>query len=366
MSELYIGLMSGTSVDGIDAALVDLQNSKPKLLATHAHDIPPAIQSAAKALAVPQENEIHKMYEVDHQLGHLFAEAALALLQKANLSATEVRAIGSHGQTIRHQPNHHYPYAIQIGDPNIIAARTGITTIADFRRRDIANGGQGAPFAPVFHAHVLADKSENRAVVNIGGIANITLLAAGQKSPLMGYDTGPGNGLLDSFAVLHLHKSYDNNGEWAASGHVNAELLAALLAHPYFAQQPPKSTGRDHFHLSWLNSVLPKDILPADVQRTLLELTAVSIADAMRKAPLKVGRVLLCGGGAHNRFLVERIRVLLEPIPVNSTEDYGVSVDYLEAMLFAWLAQQTLNHKEVDLMSVTGAKKPSILGGIYL
>jgi anhydro-N-acetylmuramic acid kinase len=368
--ELYIGLMSGTSVDGIDAALVDFSNATPQLIATHAHPIPQDIRQIALSLTQVQNNEVHQLLELDHRFGHLFADASLELLKKTTLKPNEINAIGSHGQTIRHQPNHQYPYALQIGDPNIIAARTGITTIADFRRRDIANGGQGAPFAPIFHAHVLSDKNENRAVVNIGGIANVTLLQANSKAPLLGFDTGPGNGLMDSWVHQHLNQSYDKNGEWAAAGKVIPELLAALLAHPYFQAAPPKSTGRDHFNLSWLQNVLENlDCNQHDealnIQATLAELTAISITTAIKSLPIEVERIILCGGGVHNTHLVKRIQTLASPVFVNISDKFGVSADWLEAELFAWLAQQTLYKIPLDLTRVTGAGKPAILGGVY-
>jgi anhydro-N-acetylmuramic acid kinase len=363
MQELYIGLMSGTSVDGIDAALVDL-NGNPKLIATYAHPIPNDIRTAALALTQPQPNEIHLMSELDSRLGHLFADATLELLKISNKKADAIKAIGSHGQTIRHQPNNKYPYAIQIGDPNIIATRTGITTVADFRRRDIANGGQGAPFAPIFHAHVLSDKNENRAVVNIGGISNITVLPKGSQQPQLGFDTGPGNGLIDSWAQEHIHKTYDKNGEWAATGQVNEKLLTRFLSHPYFKLAPPKSTGRDHFHLHWVREHV-HDEKPEDVQATLTELTARCIVDAIKALSPKIDRIILCGGGVHNQYLVQRIQNLADPILVSNSDDFGVSADWLEAMLFAWLAQQTLHKHTLDLTKVTGARKPTILGGIY-
>ena len=363
MEELYIGLMSGTSVDGIDAALVDLKGT-PQLISTHAHRIPNDIREMALALTQSQPNEIHLMAELDSHLGHLFADATLELLQISNRKPGEIKAIGSHGQTIRHQPNNKYPYALQIGDPNIIAARTGITTVADFRRRDIANGGQGAPFAPIFHAHVLADQHENRAVINIGGIANITLLPKHSLQPQLGFDTGPGNGLIDSWAQKHIQKTYDKNGEWAATGKVNEKLLARFLSHPYFKLPPPKSTGRDHFHLQWVVEQLNGES-PEDIQATLTELTAKSIVDATQALSIKIDRIILCGGGVHNQYLFERIQNLAAPILVSSSDDFGISADWLEAMLFAWLAQQTLNKHALDLTKVTGASKPDILGGIY-
>ncbi|MFI4954826.1 MAG: anhydro-N-acetylmuramic acid kinase [Gammaproteobacteria bacterium] len=354
----------------MDVALVDFSGTLPQLLASHDHPIPEAMRLAALNATQPRPNEVHELFVLDHQYGHLFAEATLALLKKSPVAAHQVRAIGSHGQTIRHQPNHQYPYTIQIGDPNIIAALTGITTIADFRRRDIANGGQGAPFAPIFHAHVLSDEQENRAVVNIGGIANVTLLAKGSHQAQLGFDTGPGNGLIDSWIQRHLNQPYDKNGEWAAQGTVITELLAALLEHPYFQQAAPKSTGRDHFNLQWLEQTIQDSGFQRseeleNIQATLTELTAISIANAIQQLPMPINRIILCGGGAHNTYLVKRIQALAAPIPVNISDEFGVSADWLEAELFAWLAQQTLHKHPLDLTKVTGASKPAILGGIY-
>jgi anhydro-N-acetylmuramic acid kinase len=366
MAQLYLGLMSGTSVNGIDAALVDLSDSTPKLIASHHHDMPADIRESALQLTQPQANELHKLYELDNRLGHLFADSALAVLKKANITADKVLAIGSHGQTIRHQPNNQYPYTVQIGDPNIIAARTGITTVADFRRRDIANGGQGAPFAPVFHAHVLSDQKENRAIVNIGGIANVTVLPAQSNQATQGFDTGPGNGLMDNWAQLHLNQPYDKDGAWAAEGKVQEALLTKLQLHPFFKLAPPKSTGRDHFNLQWLNTIEQiSQFQPQDVQATLTELTAITIIDAIKNFSTPIDRIILCGGGVHNTYLVKRLQALSENIPVNISDEYGASADWMEAMLFAWLAQQTMQQKALDLTAVTGASKAAILGGIY-
>lgn len=367
MPELYIGLISGTSADGIDAALVDFsQTTTPTLIATHAHPLPAEIRAAILELNTPQPNEIHKLCALDHRLGHLFADATLTLLQQANISADKIKAIGSHGQTIRHQPDTAYPYTLQIADPNIIAARTEITTVADFRRRDMANGGQGAPFAAVFHAHMLSDKKENRAVVNIGGIANVTFLQANTNQPMLGFDTGPGNGLLDSWAQLHLQQAYDKNGAWATQGKLIPALLIELLKHPFLKLAAPKSTGRDHFNLAWLNTVLKeKNFNAQDVQNTLTEFTATTIIDAINNIPIPVNRIILCGGGVHNAYLVQCLQTLNQNIPVDISDQYGVSADWLEAMLFAWLAQQTIQQKALVLCAVTGASKPAILGGIY-
>lgn len=369
MQELYIGMMSGTSVNSIDAVVVDLSTPQLQLIAIHEHPIPEAIRIETLRHMQPQANEMHTLYVLDHQFGHLFAQAALALLTQAELTAQQIRAIGSHGQTIRHYPFPPIPYTIQIGDPNIIAAQTGITTVADFRRRDIANGGQGAPLAPLFHAHLFSTTEENRAIVNIGGIANVTLLPKGIQQAQLGFDTGPGNGLLDSWIHLHLNQTYDKNGAWAAQGNVIPKLLTLLLSHPYFKQPAPKSTGRDHFHLTWLQQIIATagyaTANPVDIQSTLIELTAISITEAIQHLPLSVNRIILCGGGVHNSYLVHRIQALADPIPVHRTDEFGIPADWLEAELFAWLAQQAINQRPLDFTKITGASKPAILGGIY-
>ncbi len=365
MTDYYIGLMSGSSVDGVDAVLVDFSAPQPQLIASHQHPIPADLRQQLLELTQPQTNELHQVAELDNRLGHLFADAVVTLLNRAAFPAHRVRAIGSHGQTIRHHPYPPYPYTLQIGDPTVIAARTGITTVADFRRGDMAQGGQGAPFAPVFHAHVLHNAQENRAIVNIGGIANVTLLAKGSTQALQGFDTGPGNGLLDSWTQLHLQQPYDADGAWAAQGKVQNVLLAKLLDHPFFKLLPPKSTGRDQFNLLWLNGIPGiHEYQLHDVQSTLAELTAITIADAIKNLPIPVDRIILCGGGVHNIHLVKRL-ALLCPTPVNASDEFGIPADWLEGLLFAWLAQQALQRRPVDLTHITGAAKPTILGGIY-
>lgn len=357
MNELYIGLMSGTSADGIDAALVDFSQPHPQLIATHYNPYPRELRQLILELCHPGTNEINRLGELDIALGKAFAHTANTLLENQKISSTQIKAIGSHGQTIRHHP--HLKFTLQIGDPNVIAAETGITTIADFRRRDLAHGGQGAPLVPAFHQEIFASK-ESRAIVNIGGIANITVLT----DSVLGFDTGPGNNLLDAWAETHLQKTYDENGTWAAQGKVNIELLNQLLADPYFKLAPPKSTGREYFNLNWLKKFLTPSISAVDVQATLAELTAINITDAVKKH-LNTGEIFICGGGAHNAFLLSRIKELAKPLTAHSTSQLGIDPDWVEAIAFAWLAKQTLNKKPGNLTAVTGAKKPAILGGIY-
>jgi anhydro-N-acetylmuramic acid kinase len=363
----YIGLMSGTSVDGIDAALVSIPvGSQLSLLATHQHPFPTAVRAAIQALMQPGPNEIEREGELDVQLGRLFADAAKLLLTKAGVSVSSIRAIGSHGQTIRHRPHAAHPFTRQIGNPSVIAEETGITTVADFRARDLAAGGEGAPLVPAFHNWLFRKPGVNRAIVNLGGIANITWLPATENSAVLGFDTGPGNTLLDQWVGRHRNAPYDRDGAWAASGHVQQDLLARLLADEYFAKAPPKSTGREHFNLAWLEQNLTGKLAPENTQATLAELTATSIAQGINSLPDRIGEIYVCGGGSHNRHLLARLGALLPGIPVVTTEALGLDPDWVEAAAFAWLAHQTLAGHAGNLPSVTGARHPVLLGGIYL
>jgi anhydro-N-acetylmuramic acid kinase len=368
MTDFYIGLMSGTSVDGIDAALVDFSQAPPTVMATHYIPYSPALREQILSLCKTGENEIQRLGELDIILGREFARAVNGMLQQQSISAQDVKAIGSHGQTVRHYPFQPYGFTLQIGDPNTIAAETGITTVADFRRKDVALGGQGAPLVPAFHRQILASNVMNRAIVNIGGIANITLLPKNNPSPVTGFDTGPGNTLMDGWIYDQQQESHDKNGAWASQGVIRPELLNILLADPYFKLAAPKSTGREYFNQTWLQRQLAKygqPINPVDVQATLAELTARSIID-ITKASLPPGEILICGGGTHNAFLMSRLRELAQPeFTVDSTSKYNLDPDWMEAMAFAWLARQTLNRQPGNLPSVTGAKLSAVLGGVY-
>lgn len=356
MSELYIGLMSGTSADGIDAALVAFKRSKVNLIEQHYEPYPRFIRQKILALTHPGPEEINRIAELDIWLGKAFGAAVNKLLKKAALSAKDIMAIGSHGHTIRHLP--HKNFTLQIGDPNAIAAETGITTVADFRRRDMAYGGQGAPLVPAFHQYLFA-KQRPCGIINIGGSANITIIDLNSS---YGFDTGPGNGLLDSWCELNLGKTYDKNGKWGSKGMINYDLLKKLLEDPFFKKAPPKSTGREYFNLEWLQKQLPKKISPSDVQATLTDLTASSIIKAV---PFASGKLFICGGGVHNSFLMSRLKFYGKNYVINSTETLGVDPDGLEAQAFAWLAKQTLEKKPGNLKQVTGATAETILGGVY-
>lgn len=365
MKDLYMGLMSGTSADGIDAALVDFSQPHLSVIATHYIPYPVDLKNKILALCQHGENEIHRLGELDVELGRAFAQAVKITLSKQFIPANAIKAIGSHGQTIRHLPFSNPGFTLQIADPNIIAAETGITTVADFRRKDMAHGGQGAPLVPAFHQHLFASEKMDRAIVNIGGIANVTLLSKINPRPVIGFDTGPGNVLMDSFIQLHQQKNHDENGSWAAQGNIHPDLLNHFLADDYFKLAAPKSTGREYFNLAFINKHINNNIPIANVQATLVELTARSIIDAIHKN-LSCGEILICGGGVHNQYLMSRLHALAQPdFTVDSTQKYGVDPDWMEAMAFAWLARQTLNRLSGNLPSVTGAKRSAILGGIY-
>ena len=373
MSSLFIGLISGTSVDSIDAALLELTNTKkPKLIASHSHDIPQVTQQLVHALCQPGSNEIDTMGRLDRSLGALFAQAAITLVNKTEYSNGDIAAIGSHGQTIRHRPssspNIEPGFSLQIADPNTIAQLTGITTVADFRRRDIAAGGQGAPLTPAFHRVICQDQAETCVILNLGGIANITVVV--NNEIVSGFDTGPANTLLDGWTQRHRQQPYDADGEWASTGQCQAALLNQLKAHPYFALTAPKSTGREQFNLQWLDMVLANTdthpISAADVQATLTQLSCDTIATQLLALPDEVKNVYCCGGGVHNRFLLTGLAAACPDHHILTTEALGIDPDWLEASTFAWLAQQTLAKQTVDLGNATNANQATILGGIYL
>lgn len=364
--ELFIGLISGTSLDGIDAALVDFSSASPRLhSALHCPYSAPLL-SELRSLCQPGNNEIDRLGELDRQVGRAFAGAVDALIRSAGVEAGQITAIGSHGQTIRHRPANNHPFTLQIGDPNTLAEQTGITTVADFRRRDIAAGGEGAPLVPAFHQALLQTEGLARIVLNLGGIANITCLPPLGDGPVIGYDTGPANTLLDTWIRRHRGQAFDSEGRWAASGQLHEDLLQELLEEPYFDLPPPKSTGTEYFNLSWLDPHLSSPPPPAeDVQRTLAELTARSVADAIRREGYEECEVLVCGGGAHNHFLLELLQQHLPESSVGSLAGFGLDPDWIEAMAFAWLARRTLAGLPGNLPTVTGAGRAVILGAIY-
>ncbi len=366
----YIGVLSGTSMDAIDVALVSFVSSYPKILKTLSYPIPEAFRRHCLTLCQSGAGSIDDYGKLDAEAGEIFAKAVNRLLQDSEISPKHIRAIGSHGQTLRHRPEAIPPFTLQIGDPNIIAERTGIPTIADFRRRDIAAGGQGAPLAPAFHAAILGSEDEDRVIVNIGGISNITILNRDPTARLIGFDTGPGNCLMDLWVRKHWKMAYDKDGIIAARGKVQTRLLEALLQDPFFDKSPPKSTGRDYFNESWLlkyinqTDQIIEPFLPEDIQATLLYVTAYSLTNAiLQNAPEKTA-VYICGGGVHNIFLMQTLSHLLNR-PVQSTDALGSSPDWIEATLFAWLAKQTMEGKSGNCPTVTGARHAIPLGGIF-
>lgn len=366
--QLFIGIMSGTSLDGIDVALCDLSDAKCQVLATHFLAYPQFIKSQLLQLHTATHNELETTALTANTLASLYAEAVNALLDKQNLTASAITAIGCHGQTIRHRPE--LGFTLQIGNTALLAELTNITVVSDFRSRDIAAGGQGAPLVPAFHQAVFGSQNCHRVLLNIGGIANITylpkILNPQNDRNISGFDSGPGNMLLDAWTKTHLGKDYDANGAWAATGKVIKPLLEQMLAEPYFALPPPKSTGRDLFNDEWLAKHLGKaDYRPQDVAHTLLVLTARTIRDALAQNCSDIDDVYLCGGGAHNALLIQHLQQLLGDTQISTTAELGVGVDWVEAAAFAWLAKQTIDHKPSNLPAVTGAKGLRVLGAIY-
>ena len=367
MNALYIGLMSGTSMDGVDAALCEFEGFAFKgVTATHSIEYPHELRQRLLQLQRAATSiTLSEFAELDELTAEMFAQVTTDLLAQAGLVSTQIAALGSHGQTIFHDPLHARS-SLQLGDPNRIAARTGITTVADFRRKDIALGGHGAPLVPAFHQTMFGVTHESRCILNLGGIANITLLP-GNNQPVRGFDTGPGNGLMDEWVQQHLGQAFDADGAFAAQGHAHGELLAALLADPYFQQAPPKSTGRGQFHLEWVRQRYPAvdKLPPTDVQRTLTELTARSVADAMKAHAPATQRLLVCGGGARNGWLMQRLEKLTG-LPVELTDTYGLPTQWVEAAAFGWLAMRRVHGLSGNLPAVTGASRETVLGGLFL
>ncbi len=361
-AQLFIGIMSGTSLDGVDAALCELSSVNCKVLATHFVPYPTEVKTELLALHFVSKNELENAALMANKLAHLYAKATNDLLSKNGLQANKIAAIGCHGQTIRHRPE--LGFTLQIGNSALLAELTNISVISDFRSRDIAAGGHGAPLVPAFHQAVFGSKSKNRVILNIGGISNITYLPT--NGAIIGFDSGTGNMLLDSWAKLKLGKDYDANGDWAASGVIHESFLSNMLAEPYFAMPPPKSTGRDLFNDVWLKQhILYPHCRPQDIARTLVELTAQTIANSIFQHCPATDEVYVCGGGAHNTLLMCRLAEMLGDNVIANTDALGVGVDWVEAVAFAWLAQQTLESKPGNLPEATGAKGLRILGAIY-
>ena len=359
--DLFVGLMSGTSLDGVDAALVDFSSASPQLVDTAYLPLPSPLRPEMHALQAAGPNELDRAARAGNELSRLYAQAVLALLGKAGVAAAAIRACGCHGQTIRHRPE--AGYTLQIGNPALLAELTGISVVADFRSRDVAAGGQGAPLVPAFHAAAFGADARHRVIVNIGGIANLSDLP--ERGAVTGFDTGPGNVLLDLWVQRHLREEHDSAGAWAQSGAVLADLLAAMLAEPYFARHPPKSCGRELFNAAWLEKFPLQRAAARDVQATLSELSARSIAGAVDRYCPQAHEIYVCGGGARNLDLLERMRRNLPRCCIDTTAALGIDPDWVEAMAFAWLARQALAGRPGNLPAVTGAGGERVLGAIY-
>jgi anhydro-N-acetylmuramic acid kinase len=384
LPDLYLGMISGTSADGIDAAIVQFSDAnddgrndtQAALLFGRTYAWEPGLRSQLVALGQHSHSlTLDELGELETRIGAGFAEAAERAIAESGIDRRRIAAIGSHGQTLRHRPMGRlhdgvWPFTLQLGDANVIAEVTGLRTVADFRRRDVAAGGHGAPLLPALHAALLSAPDEQRAVLNLGGIANLTLLPADAGAPgsgqaVRGFDTGPANGLMDAWCLRQTGAEYDRGGAFAAEGREDPALLARLLDEPWFALPPPKSTGRDHFHLGWVESKLDGGESPADVQATLLALTVRTVVDALCAAQPDTARVIACGGGVHNATLMRALAAAMPEAAVESTADHGLDPDFIEAMGFAWLARQTVLGLPGNLPSVSGARGPRVLGAIY-
>jgi anhydro-N-acetylmuramic acid kinase len=364
---IYIGTMTGTSMDGLDLVAVTFTaNNKPNLLASHRVAYPEDLKKNLQQLATDESATVSHMCQLDTALGQFYAKHITQFINDSHLSEKSICAVAMHGQTVRHSITVPLPYTLQIGDPNTVAALTGLVVVADFRRRDIALGGQGAPLAPAYHNEAFRSKDCNRVIINIGGIANITSLPADLSSDIAGFDTGPGNTLMDYLSKRTLGTDYDNNGDVAHSGKILTSHLNAVLQQEHYFQLPaPKSTGTDYFSPAWLQQSGLLDTNPADAMATLVELTCISLAEAIERLPLHTDEAYVCGGGAHNRYLMQRLAFHLRNCKLETTAALGIHPDWVEAIAFAWMARQTLQQKPGNHPSVTNAKRSTILGAVY-
>lgn len=362
--ELIIGLASGTSRDGVDAVLVNFTRRSMDLLHAQCTPYPAAIKKTLDQLIESRQPPTTDMARLlDETLGRFFARVAQDLVREAGMEMRDISAIGSHGQNVWHAPMADTPVSIQLGDGRLMARNTGVPVVTDFRSADIAAGGRGAPLAPLLHRELFYEQGEDRAIVNIGGIAKLTLLPAGGR--VTGFDSGPGHCLMDAWTIRHLQKPHDEAGSWAARGKVDTQLLEKLLQDPYFSRPSPKSTGLEHFNMDWLKSMLAGNEPGAtDVQATLVELTALTIARSLQARSLPK-RLLVCGAGAHNTFLLGRIAAALPEVVVDTTTRYGADPDWAEGLLFAWLARERLAGRVLDTATITGAAHPVLLGAIF-
>ena len=368
MSGLYIGLMSGTSLDGVDAVLADFGGARPQVLGHSSVSLPPELKAELLALNAPSDNELHRAALAANALARVYASQVHAVLQQCGVAASEVRAVGAHGQTVRHRPQEFdgTGYTLQLNNPALLAELCGITVVADFRSRDVAAGGQGAPLVPPFHQAFFGQPQHTLAVLNIGGISNITVLDPAQPD-VIGFDCGPGNALMDAWCLTHTGQAFDDAGQWAAQGQVHAPLLERLLAEPFFAKPPPKSTGRDLFNTPWLYAKLAgmESLSPQDVQATLTELTAQACSRSLLDTTPHCVTLIVCGGGALNTDLMVRLQKALPGCRVVASAEFGLPPLQVEATAFAWLARQAVLGQTASLKSVTGARGARILGAIY-
>lgn len=373
MDGLYIGVISGTSMDAIDVALVEFSNNQPKFIAANSYPLQKKYSKLCKIMAVSESCSLKEFGELDHQAGIIFADAINDFIAEQKLKPEHIIAIGSHGQTIKHHPDLKYRFTLQIGDPNIISYKTKIRVVADFRRKDMIAGGQGAPLAPILHQELFSTEKENRVILNIGGIANITTLPKDKNVPVKGYDTGPGNCLLDAWCKSYFNKDYDEEGNLAKSGTLQLNILEKLLQEKYFKEPTPKSTGTEFFNLNWVKSILSKELLDTfsrtkeqniNLLTTLTHLSAKTIADCINNEKLDSGKIYVCGGGAYNKFLLELISEYCD-LKLSTTEELNLNPGWVEATLFAVLAKKRLNNESLDLKTITGSKDKIILGGIY-
>jgi len=360
LTERYIGIMSGTSMDSVDVALCTIDANRCKLVAALDYPFDPQLKEEI-LLMINGETTLKQVGTLNQRLGQLFSDAVNALLKQENMKPSSVKAIGSHGQTLWHNPEGAYPFSLQLGDASLIAAETGIDVVSDFRSKEIALGGQGAPFAPVFHQFLFGGEKGRTGVLNIGGMANLSVLG----EELIGFDTGPGNALMDLWVHKHQEVAFDKDGTWAKAGKVDQALLDELLSEPYFQKEAPKSTGRELFNILWLGKILRshRAVSSENVQATLLALTVASIVREVKRYGIET--LLVCGGGVHNSYLMEQLRQADTKVEIKSTDALGVSSEQMEAMIFAWLAYKRVHREAVALSSVTGARGDGILGGIY-
>jgi anhydro-N-acetylmuramic acid kinase len=365
MTRYYLGMISGTSVDGVDAAICEFGDHSLEIIGARTFAYPPAIESRIQTLIRTGQGQLGEIGAIDVAVGRFFADCAIAIVRAAGIDPKDVAAIGHHGQTIWHEPDPPEPFSWQLGDPNSVAAITGIDTVADLRRLDMAFGGQGAPIVPAFHEWLFASDAATRVVLNVGGIANLTLLAPGRE--VLGFDTGPANTLLDAWTRRCLGQAFDEDGRWAASGTVDEALLGVLLDDPYFAQPAPKSTGRERFNETWLKQKLARldwTVAEADVAATLVDLSARSIAEAITTLGLPDYELFVCGGGAKNATLMQRIGTFAGIAP-KTTADFGLDPDWVEAAAMAWLARARVEQTAGNVPTVTAAREARVLGGLY-